>query len=197
MDPETLYDFAVLEFDFNYWQYISDFDQLIDHNKRSLEELTHNGLKNTSLLISQSDSMLATFPMCIWYFLDRQLAEPFFYQSFTEMGTYGYEEELFPGLKHTTYSPEFLAGEHPAYSWKYVKTFNRFLRKRLRNTIFIYGTEDPWTACKANISPASDNLMILNPNTNHATLIKDVSEEEKKRIKEKLSQWLRSEFTLH
>ncbi|MGZ5247704.1 MAG: hypothetical protein ACXWV5_11685, partial [Flavitalea sp.] len=195
-DPELLYDFAVLEFDFNYWQYISDFEKLTLYNRRALEDMTKNGLKNTSLLISQSDSMIATFPMCIWYLFDKSLAEPFFYQSFTQMGTYGYEEELFKGLKYETYSPEFLAGDHPKYSWKYIRTFNRFLKKRLRSTIFIYGAEDPWTACKPNISTKSDNLIIVNPGTNHSTLIKNVTESEKKKVKEKLSKWIKSEVII-
>lgn len=197
MDPETLYDFAVLEFDFNYWQYISDFTKLTDYNKKAMEELTKNGLKNTSLLVSQSDSMLATFPMCIWYLLAKPLSEPFFYQSYTQMGTYGYEEKLFKGLKNKNYSPEFLAGNHPKYSWKYVRSFNKFLRKKLKNTICIYGAEDPWTSCRINISSSSNNLVIINPKTNHSTLIKDIGEVQKKEIQTKLNSWLTGEVVIN
>jgi hypothetical protein len=192
MDPETLYDFAVLEFDFNFWQYISDFDKLANYSKESLEQMRKRGFNNNAPLISQSDSMIAIFPMCIWYLLDKRLSAPFFYQSYTQMGTYGYEEKLFKGyLKHKTYSPEFLAGKHPKYSLSYVKAFHKFLKKKLSHTIFIYGAEDPWTSCRVNMSPASDNLLIINPKTNHSTLIHDVGEKEKRQISEKLNKWLK------
>jgi hypothetical protein len=191
MDPETLYDFAVLEFDFNYWQYISDFDKLINHNTRVLEEINKRGFSSNSLLVSQNDSMLVTFPMCIWYLLDKRLSAPFFYQSYTQMGTYGYEEKLFEGyLKHKTYSPEFLAGKHPKYSRSYVKKFDKFLKNSLTNTIFIYGAEDPWTACKPNVSAKNDNLLFVNPKTNHETQIHNLDESQKQQIRERLEKWI-------
>jgi hypothetical protein len=191
MDPETLYDFAVLEFDFNYWQYISDFDKLTKRNKRVLEQLNERGFKSNALLVSPYDSMLATFPMCTWYFLDKPLSGPFFYHSYTQMGCYGYEEKLFKGyLKHKTYSQEFLAGEHPKYSWSYVKAFNKFLKNRLTHTILIYGAEDPWTSCMASISATSDNLLFVNPKTNHATEINDLDEKDKQQIRKKLESWI-------
>lgn len=195
MDPETLYDFAVLEFDFNYWQYISDFPKLLDKNRRILNQLSKNGLANTSALQSEDDSLIALFPMCIWYMLTESLSRPFFYQSFTQMGSYGYEEQLFNGLKHKKYSPEFLAGNHPGFSRKYVRTFTRFLRKDLKNTVCIYGAEDPWTSCR--ISTSEENLVIINPKTNHATLIKDVGEAPKKEIEKKLNDWLVTEVVVN
>jgi hypothetical protein len=195
MDPEILYDFAVLEFDFNYWQYISDFSKLLERNRQALSWLNTKGLAKSAVLQSQSDSMIATFPMCIWYFLTESLSKPFFYQSFTQMGTYGYEEELFTGLRQTNYSPESLAGNHPAFSKKYVKKFTRFLRKDLKNTICIYGAEDPWTSCR--ISTSGKNLVIINPGTNHATLIKDVGELPKKQVEEKLNAWLITEVVVN
>jgi hypothetical protein len=198
MDPETLYDFAVLEFDFNYWQYISDFDRMIRFSRRSLEEMNAKGFKNTSQLISQNDSMIAIFPMCVWYFLDKPMAIPFFYQSYTQMGSYGYEEKLFKGyLKHKTYSAEFLAGKHPGYEKKYVKAFNKFLKNKLSHTILIYGAEDPWTACKPDISSTSNNLVIVNPKTNHSTLIKDLDEKDKQQVREKLQGWLKSPVVIN
>lgn len=198
MDPETLYDFAVLEFDFNYWQYISDYSALLSRNKRRWDNMAKSGFqKNTSLLSSSNDSMIAVFPMCVWWLLDKTLSEPFFYQCFTQMGTYGYEEELFPGLKFSNYSTEYLAGDHPKFSRKYVRSFNKFLKKRLKKTIFIYGAEDPWTACRPNISAKSGNLVIINPNTNHSTLIKDVADPEKKLVQQKILEWLKRDVVIN
>ena len=198
MDPETLYDFAVLEFDFNFWQYISDFDKLIAYNRKDLEQVITRGFKNTSLLISQNDSLVATLPSCIWYFFDKQASSAFYYQTYTQTGNCGYEEQLFkPYLKHKTYSPEFLAGKHPKYSSSYAKAFNKFLKTKLTHTIFIYGAEDPWTSCSANISSTSDNLLIINPKTNHSTLIKDVGEKEKQQIREKLNKWLNAPVVIN
>lgn len=195
-DLEKIYDFAVLEFDFNYWQYITGYDKMLDLNRSTLESLKGSGFKSSSVLISEEDSMIALFPMCVWFLLDPDISDPFFYQAYTELGSYGYEEELFTGLKNKKYSTEYLAGKHPGYSVEYVEKFNDFLKKDLERTIFIYGAEDPWTSCKPEISSTGDNLMIINPGTNHSTQIKDLSEEDKNRIEEKINRWLNVQVNL-
>lgn len=198
MDPEILYDFAVLEFDFNYWQYISDFDLMLTYNRQSLDFFITRGFQDTSLLVTQTDSLLATFPSCIWFLLDKTLSDPYYYQAYTQVGSYGYKESLFKGmLKNKDYSLEFFAGDHPPYSWEYAKAFNRFLKHDLTHTIFIYGADDPWTACQANISPANDNLLFVNAGANHNTLLKDLGDSEKLQVIEKLSTWLNSTVSLN
>ena len=76
-------------------------------------------------------------------------------------------------------------------------SFNKFLKNKITHTIFIYGAEDPWTSCLANISSTSDNLLLINPKTNHSTLIKDVGEKEKQQIREKLNKWLNAPVVIN
>ena len=85
---------------------------------------------------------------------------------------------------------EFLAGQHPKYSKSYVKAFDKFLKNELTHTIFIYGAEDPWTSCRVNISATSDNLLFVNPKTNHSTQIKNLGDKEKQQVTEKLGEWI-------
>ena len=194
IDPEVLYDFAVLEFDFTYWQYFADFDKLVSRNKKVLAQLAAKGFKDSSILVSQNDSMIAAFPMCISFLLDRRLSEPYFYQSFTEMGCYGYKEALFEGyLKNKNYSFEFLAGRHPGYSRSYISSFKKFLKQRLTHTILVYGAEDPFTSCKATIDATADNLLFVIPLTNHLTQLKDLGKPDKEKVRKALAEWLDTE----
>jgi hypothetical protein len=188
-DIETLYDLGVLEFDFNYWQYIGNYERMVTQNKRIFETLANGGLK-IGVALSDKDSLVATLLPCIFWMVDSAY-RPFLHQVITENGFYGYSEHLFkPYLKNAKYSIDMIYKPQVKRNIKYITEFNSFLKKRLSKTLFIYGGDDPYTAAFPTISENSDVLKIINPGTNHTTKIKDLSSLHKKLISDKLSAWL-------
>ena len=67
----------------------------------------------------------------------------------------------------------------------------------MKNTVLIYGADDPWTSCHVILSSTSENILMINPATKHTTQIKDLGEIDKKEVSLKLDKWLESNFKVN
>ncbi len=180
-DPGKVYEYAVLEYDFAFWQYgnASCDDLLSDTDPEKV-----------------FDQFFGTSN--IWYFTDMGIKslEPFFYQAMTEIGYYGYRFEKFDGLLEylsDSDTPDFTfsapEGVDLAYNYDLMKKVDEYVRDA-DNFIFLYGMNDPWYATGVQLSGNSNSLKIVKSNSNHGTNIRSLPKEQKDMVLKTLNEWL-------
>lgn len=179
--PEQAFEYAVLEYDFAYWQWGNTEcdDILIDAEP---EEVFNQ-------FFSISD---------IGYFSDQGIKglEPFFYQALTEIGYYGYRFDLF-GDKMLyvtdTEQPDFTfsapEGVDLVYNYELMKQVDEYVSEA-NNFIFIYGMQDTWTATGVQISGESNSLKIMKRGGDHRTRINNLPDEQRELVLNTINEWL-------
>lgn len=176
---EKAYEYAVLEYSFAFWQWGRDNCSEIPNENSSLEEIWDHLLTNGG----------------VTYFSDDDIVEgyPFFYQCYTEFGYYAYETQQFKDyLKFADGHTAFFIppDSNPIYNPKLLKDINWWAMNDVKNCIFIYGGNDPWTAPGVCLSGKTNSLKMVNPSGSHSTRIKNFSKEDKELIYSRLEQWL-------
>lgn len=190
-DTEILYDYAVLEMDFTFWQNdpsIQNFERYINE---SYDYLVKEGFVTPIELNNFEDKMVIYLLDCVHGFTDPNYT-PHYYQAFSEMGYYGYNEKPFEKyLKQKDYPLEIFAQKTVTYNSDNAKAIKIFTETTIDKMIFIYGANDPWTATSVTVPPKSDNLLLVHPTANHSVEIGDFSANEKEKIMERLNFWLK------
>lgn len=179
--PEKVFELAVLEYDFAYWQW----------GKTSCEDIITDG--------SPEEVFNQFFGITdISYFSDSGIGyfEPFFYQALTEIGYYGYRFDIFGDLLHYVSDgdlPDFAFSAPEGVSLDYDYSLGENVDNYIRdasNFIFIYGMKDTWSATSVTLSGKSNSIKIMKKDGDHSTRIGNLDPDERERVLETLNDWL-------
>ena len=179
--PEKAFEYAVLEYDFAYWQW----------GNTSCDEI---------LIDDDPDAVFEQFFRIsdINYFSDQGISmfEPFFYQALTEIGYYGYRFDLFgdqllyvsdADVPDFTFSaPE---GIELVYDYELMKKVDEYISDA-DNFIFIYGMQDTWSATGVQLSGNSNSLKIMKKGGDHRTRIRNLPEELRELVLTTINEWI-------
>jgi hypothetical protein len=180
LGPALMFEFAVLEYPFAFWQYggvarlaeVPGDTATGEDIVRHLDAIVHFSLYD--------DKGISTFA-------------PFQYQAYTEMGYYTYDiTDLRPFLT-TLRNPSnrILApqGVDLTYRPETFQAINRWLRYEGKNFVYIYGENDPWTASAVELTGMTNAIRMVKKGGNHGSKIRDLDPEQKKQVYEVLEQW--------
>jgi len=176
-----MYEFAVLEYPFSFWQY---------GRPNLCDAIPAPG--------SSPDTMFAhlsrAVPLSLFADEGVKFFEPFMYQAYTEMGYYTYDIADFRGLLKAVTDPSpriFAPGNVPLrYQCVTYQEINRWLQNEGNNIIYIYGEYDPWTACAVQLTGRTNALKIVKKAGSHGTKIRDLSPEQQQAVYRTLEEWL-------
>ncbi len=183
LDFETVLEYAVLEFTFSFWQWGGKCEEV--PGKEATAEAIFNYLNKVVSYNFYSD---ATYD----YY------KPAFYQFMTELGYYGFVTEHLEDLltkKH--YSNRRFAPLNADLAYEpYLKEVVDYLDKKGKCILFIYGANDPWTAC--GYQPKADSKMMRMDleGGSHFTRIGSFSKEEQGKIRLQLEKWMKTQVKL-
>ncbi|MCA1756924.1 MAG: hypothetical protein LC649_05650 [Bacteroidales bacterium] len=179
--PEKVFELAVLEYDFAYWQWgKTSCDEIITEGEP--EEIFNQffGITDISYF---SDSGISYF-------------EPFFYQALTEIGYYGYRFDIFNDLLLYVSDgelPDFAFsapdGVSLDYDYSVAENVDNYIRNA-SNFIFIYGMKDTWSATSVTLSGQSNSLKIMKKEGDHSTRIDNLDENDRELVLGTLNDWL-------
>ncbi len=177
---EAAFEYAVLEYSFSFWQWGLDCTDIPSENA-STDELLEN-LINTVGFSLYMDEGIAYY-------------EPHFYQAINELGYYGFETKGFEDLlkvvkepTNTIFAPE---GTVEKFDPTLAQNIHKWLTKKGERIAYIYGELDTWSATALYPKAKLDALQIMMSNRAHGDArIKNMTLEEKARLKSKLEAWL-------
>jgi hypothetical protein len=169
---ETAFEYCVLEYSFAFWQWgyvpCSDIpgkratpDEIITHMNR-----------------------VAGFD----YFADEFVIEyqPFFYQSYTEMGYYGYQLETFrPYLKHLDrrgFRFALPTDAEVAFDNSTQLALEQYIRNEAENFIFIYGEYDTWSATAVELDGNTNSKVFYKKKGSHRTRVRNMPQAQQDEI---------------
>ncbi len=178
VDPESAYDYSVLEVPFSFWQYTADESKLPD-------------LKTTT------PDLMAKFLIQIvspfWYTEAANVYQAANYQFYTQLGYYEYNEKPFRKyLKNKDYPNSAFVPKDADIVWdpSYQEKLKKFMESNPQHMIFIYGEFDPWGATSAQIKPGTGSLVMVEKGGTHGAQISTLSAEQQKLVIETLEKWL-------
>lgn len=178
---ENAFELSVFEYGFAFWQWNADCASIPDAS-RSLEE------KMEHLFTLDAPGFFTSSTMSGIY--------PFFYQSYTQMGMYGYDVDPFSELtqvykedvdNYETFIPEDKELEFDGTTHKWVR---ETLDKGGNDMIFIYGGNDPWSATAYEPTTNTNAIRFTIEGGNHASRMAHLSPEEFKQAKDSLIHWM-------
>lgn len=176
---EEVYDFAVLEYPFAFWQ-MGYSPSSVPSLESSSQEIYDHWMS-----VSPAD-----------YFVTWSPTSPFFVQAAKELGYYGYDTKPFKGLlavKSTKgyLSKIFLPSDYnPKFDRSLYKRLKRFVKRGEERMLFVYGEYDPWSAVMIN-EPKSENIVVfVEPGGSHRARIGTLPQEMQEEALEILKRWL-------
>ena len=179
---EQAFEYAVLEYPFNFWQWGGVCDSIPGED---------------ASLVKAVEYFVSTRPIGLFSDEDIEYFAPHFYQSADEMGYYGYEAYKFKDLikalptdrnPMATFTPDSM--EVP-FDGKLLKKLHKWIEKKGDRFIYIYGGNDPWSASAIHPTKNVDaKCFILDGKHHGSARIKNMSKEEKQVLVETLERWL-------
>ncbi len=177
---DVVLEFAVLEFPFSFWQYGHDCREIPDNNASNHQ--LYEYLDKIVGLDFYSDKSYEKY-------------KPAFYQFLTELGYYGYRydhlEDLLISLEKPTNLPFGPGDVDLSYDGEYVQNVMKWLDRKGKRIIYIYGGVDPWTAAGITPNPKTGSLHLVKPDGGHTTRIRDLSTAQQNEIYAALRKWLK------
>ena len=183
-NPETLFEYMVLEYPFSFWQWGKGNCDSIPPKNAVPEKM----LKN----------LLTIVPLHYYTEGGVKSLEPFFYQAFTELGFYQYDARPFKGLlKQKEYPNEFFAPAHTElkYNPAAMKKVRTYLSKNGNHIIYISGENDPWGATAFAPPKELDALQIIKKEGSHTTRISTLPPSQQEEIVHALQRWIGKEIS--
>jgi len=175
-----VFEFAVLEVPFTFWQWAPFSCESLDEVEDSAEALFHKLVKAGLISMYSGESQA--------YFL------PFFVQAYQEIGYYNFDiDSLKPQLNYVTNSSNgvFLPDSlHLPYLDHKMEKVQHWLANYGNNFVYIYGELDPWISTSPNPDSRTNALKMVLQGGSHATRLKDFTEEEQKRALNLIKKWL-------
>jgi hypothetical protein len=177
---EAAFEYAVLEYDFAFWQW-------------------HNS--GCSDIPGPEDDPEAVFNHFVSvsgpsFFADKDLDYfgPFFYQALTQIGFYGYDTKPFGNLltaiDANTFGFAAPPGTKPVFDPEPMRKLNAWMQSKGKNMMFIYGEIDPWSAGAVETAGNPNIFRFIKKGGDHRTRIKSFDDEEKEQIMHLLNRWV-------
>ncbi|MDD5570372.1 MAG: S28 family serine protease [Bacteroidales bacterium] len=177
IDAETAYEYCVLEFPFSFWQWV-DNCKIIENIKVPDDSLVKI-LYKVIYPDLYSNSIYDLFPS--------------YFQNFTELGYYEYDETPFKewlkkkDYPNTAFNPP---GVKVVFNDTYIKKLKDFIKSGPKNMIFIYGELDPWGAPAIELNDKSNSLKFVVKNGSHGVRIRHLDAQQKEQVYSTLEKWL-------
>lgn len=182
LSEEAAFEYMVLEYPFAFWQLGASCQNIPETSASLDDQLNH--------LLKAAD---------IGLFSDEQIEYygSHYYQAATEMGYYGYETRKFKKLlkalpqkpnPHAAFVPDKMKVD---FDGNLLKQVAKWLAKDGDKFIYIYGSNDTWTATAVPEKDKVDALWFFMEGKHHGNArIKNMEEKDKKRLLETLDNWL-------
>lgn len=178
IDEESAYDYSVLEFPFSFWQYTADETKLPDLGTATPAKM--------ALYLVQ---IVSPF----WYTESADPSQAAYYQFYTQLGYYEYNEKSFRKyLKNKDYPNSVFVPKDIPIIWdpSYQEKLKKFIAGNPQHMIYIYGEDDPWGATAAEIKPGNGSLKMVQAGGTHGAKIATLSPEQRKLVIGTLEKWL-------
>jgi hypothetical protein len=177
---DSILDYLVLEYAFSFWQYCGNPARIPDENAEPKVLWKH---------------LTSVIPLSSYAKTDEDGTKAFYIQAYHEVGYYGYDtanlgKYLYikaPYISNIILCPKEALFPYDSTALHEVRTC---IKTNLEKTIFIYGADDPWTACAADIGNNKKVLKIVEPKACHTVEINNMSEQNRQLIVQTLSSWL-------
>lgn len=185
MSLEKIFEIAILEYEFSFWQWGSKIDN-DDYSTIEAEKILYK----------------LFYPNVIGY-LSKDKMEyyvPFFYQAYTELGFYSYDTYNLTGyLKE--FAERYISSSFMLYPLGVDLIFDNseilhiheMFRKNDPATIHIVGGIDPWSATMPNVEGLENSLVIKDPRGSHLVRINNMPID----LKNKLLLFLKKELEIY
>ena len=181
VSDERAFELSIFEYGFAFWQWSADCDA-IPKSGSSFEAMMDH-----LFLIDAPGFFTATSMTDIF---------PFFYQSYSEMGMYGYQVSQFGDLtreytedfsNYRTFVPEDYDLEYDGTIHRQVK---QWLDSEAEDMVFIYGEYDPWSA--TGYVPTDNNTLYRYtiPSGNHGSRLGHLKKPDFDRFSDSLRVWI-------
>ena len=183
MGYEKIYELAVISYPSTFWQYHDSFCDLIPDTTATNEELFGHLIDYVSMERFSSEY--------ITYY------HPIVYQQLTEIGASGYQmEHLADYLDKvpvgSTDQNSYLETMAPAASITYHPEVNQDIYNWLvtqgNNIIYIYGEDDPFTACAIELTGETNALKLIQEGVNRGVKLKSL--DQKNMVLTKIEEWM-------
>lgn len=178
-----VFEFAVLEIPFTFWQWAPFTCQSLDEVEDSAEALFHKLVK-AGILSTYSEESQA-------YYL------PFLVQAYQEIGYYNYDVDDLKDQLHYVTNPSnsvFLPeGLKLPYLDHQMEKVQHWLANEGNNFVYIYGELDPWVSTSPNPDSRTNALKMVLKGGCHATRLKDFTEEEQKYVLDLIKSWMQED----
>ena len=183
---EQAFEYAVLEYQFSFWQLGHDCSKIPDDKVPFDSTLTH------FLSVSGLD-----------FFADESMKNyaSHYFQAGDEMGYYSYRTEDFKGLlKALPMQPHpsavFMPGKQPtSFDGELPKKAARWIDDWGNNFIYINGDSDTWSATAVRPSGKTNSVWFFMPKTDHGRArIKNMTAAEREKLVATLEKWLEMEI---
>ena len=174
---ELVFDYAVLEFPFSFWQY----------TQADCDAVPGPDAKPEILLAKLLEVVSAG------WFADASLDSPSFHQFCTELGFYGYDEADFADLLSAEdyplcfYAPNW---EEDRYDPFLMEKLDSWIRSDSERMMSVYGGVDPWSAPAMPVGEGRDHIQFWARDGNHFTFIRTLSEADQLKARKTLATWL-------
>ncbi len=179
MGLDRAYDLSVLEYEFAFWQWGIPCEHI-------------PSAESTPQVLFNHISMLEPFT----FFEENEIEKvrPFFYQSMTELGMYGYKVAPFKNyLKdktNITFDFSMPKGHKEAFNPEVMKDVNLWLRDSGNYMLYIYGQNDAWSSTAVDPGNKTNAVKMVNPGGSHSSRIGSFPQEMQDSIYRVLGKWL-------
>jgi hypothetical protein len=177
LGEDVILEFEICEFPFAFWQLSNGDCSVIPDSGASAEEL-YTFLEDQGGFVLYSEEYIKVF-------------EPVYYQAYTEFGWYRLINDHLHDLLVTVPNPSysFFAPKNVPLIFKpYVmQDIISWLQTEGNNIIYIYGSQDPWTAAAIELTGQTNSIKIVQQGANHYLRIDDL--DEKDLVYSTIEQW--------
>lgn len=178
MTSDEILEFEVLEFPFSFWQTTDGDCSGIPDTSATASEI-YNYLKDYGYFDFYSDELLDYY-------------EPVYYQAYTELGWYRLIDDYLKDLLVAVPDPSYrlMAPQNVPLNFnsQIMPDVITWLQNYGNNIIYIYGSNDPWSAGAIESVGSTNAIKIVKAGANHSVSISDL--EEKELIYSIMNQWI-------
>ena len=179
MGLDRAYDLCVLEYGFAFWQW-----------GHSCDDIPPDG----SIPIVLFNELCLIDPFSFFEEKEIENVRPFFYQSMTEIGMYGYEVEPFKKYlkdkSNVTFDFAMPKGHKAVFHPEVMQDINTWLRDSGNYMLYIYGQNDAWSSTAVDPGNKTNAVKKINPGGSHASRIISFPTEMQDSIYHVLGRWL-------
>jgi len=177
---EEAYEMGLMEYEFTFWQNGPAKCSDIPAPDAPKEKMVEHYMRVDGLSFF-SDQSIAGF-------------EPYFYQAYTEIGSYNYDiTNMKPYLKYDL-NPSLIfmcpKGVKIEYHPETAQKVYHFLQYEANNMIFIYGEWDTWSSTGIELIGRTNSIKVVKKQGYHGSRISQLSPEQKDLVYSTLEKWL-------